>query len=107
MAVITKIEIQKRNKERVNIYLDDEYAFSISAELVYKENLRVKDVVDTEKLKSVADKESYIRCKNSALKIIERSYKTEKEVVEKLQMKGYEEMMNEIKDFLIDRNFNE
>ena len=91
MAVITKIEIQKRNKERVNIYLDDEYAFSISAELVYKENLRVKDVVDTEKLKSVADKESYIRCKNSALKIIERSYKTEKEVVEKLQMKGYEE----------------
>ncbi len=91
MAVITKIEIQKRNKERVNIYLDDEYAFSISAELVYKENLKVKDVVDTEKLKSVADKESYVRCKNSALKIIERSYKTEKEVVEKLQMKGYEE----------------
>ena len=91
MAVITKIERQKRNKERVNIYLDDEYAFSISAELVYKENLKVKDVVDTEKLKSVADKESYVRCKNSALKIIERSYKTEKEVVEKLQMKGYEE----------------
>ena len=91
MAVITKIEIQKRNKERVNIYLDDEYAFSISAELVYKENLKVKDVVDTEKLKSVADKESYVRCKNSALKIIERSYKTVKEVVEKLQMKGYEE----------------
>ena len=91
MAVITKIEIQKRNKERVNIYLDEEYAFSISAELVYKENLKVKDIVDTEKLKAVADKEAYIRCKNAALKIIERSYKTEKEVVEKLQMKGYEE----------------
>lgn len=91
MAIITKIEIQKKNKERVNIYLDEEYAFSISAELVYKENLKVKDVVDIEKLKSVADKESYLRCKNSALKIIERSYKTEKEVIEKLQMKGYEQ----------------
>lgn len=91
MAVITKIEIQKRNKERVNIYLDGEYAFAISAELVYKENLKVKDEVDTEKLKSVADKEAYIRCKNSALKIIERSYKTEKEVREKLLLKGYEE----------------
>ena len=91
MAVITKIEIQKRNKERVNIYLDGEYAFAISVELVYKENLKVKDEVDTEKLKSVADKEAYIRCKNSALKIIERSYKTEKEVREKLLMKGYEE----------------
>lgn len=91
MAVITKIEIQKRNKDRVNIYLDNEYAFSISAELVYKENLKVKDIVDTEKLKHVADKEAYIRCKNSALKIVERSYKTEKEVREKLQSKGYEE----------------
>lgn len=91
MAVITKIEIQKRNKDRVNIYLDNEYAFSISAELVYKENLKVKDIVDTEKLKHVADKEAYIRCKNSALKIVERSYKTEKEVREKLQAKGYEE----------------
>ena len=91
MPKITKIEIQKNNKDRVNIYLDGEYALAINAELIYKENLKVKDVVDIEKLKSVADKESYLRCKNSALKIIERSYKTEKEVIEKLQMKGYEQ----------------
>ncbi|MFW5708995.1 MAG: RecX family transcriptional regulator [Chloroflexota bacterium] len=31
MGVITAIEIQKRNKERVNVYLDDEYAFSLTA----------------------------------------------------------------------------
>jgi len=30
MATITTIEIQKRNKERANIYLDGEYAFSLS-----------------------------------------------------------------------------
>ena len=29
MSVITALEIQKRNKERVNIYLDEEYAFSL------------------------------------------------------------------------------
>jgi regulatory protein len=28
-GVITALEIQKRNKERVNVYLDDEYAFSL------------------------------------------------------------------------------
>lgn len=106
MSVITKIEIQKKNKERVNIYLDGEYAFSISAELIYKENIKVKDVVDFEKLKSVADKESYIRCKNSALKIIERSYKTEKEVIEKLKIKGYEQKHIEKSiEFLKEYNF--
>ena len=29
MPVITTLEIQKRNKERVNVYLDGEYAFSL------------------------------------------------------------------------------
>lgn len=31
MGIITLLEVQKRNKERVNVYLDDEYAFSVSA----------------------------------------------------------------------------
>lgn len=30
-GIITAIEIQKRNKERVNVYLDGEYAFSLEA----------------------------------------------------------------------------
>ncbi len=29
MATVTTLEIQKRNKERVNVYLDGEYAFSL------------------------------------------------------------------------------
>jgi regulatory protein len=29
MSVITALEAQKRNKDRVNVYLDDEYAFSL------------------------------------------------------------------------------
>ena len=91
MSIITKIELGKKNKERVNIYIDEEYAFSISAELVYKENLKVKDKVDVEKLKKIANEDNYIKCKNSALKIIERTYKTEKELRDKLALKGYED----------------
>jgi regulatory protein len=30
-GTITALEVQKRNKERVNVYLDDEYAFSLEA----------------------------------------------------------------------------
>lgn len=91
MAKITKIEIQKRNKERVNLFLDGEYAFSLSLELMYKEGLKVNQEVDINILKALAKKESYIRCKESALRIIERNYKTEKEVRDKLKLKGYEE----------------
>ena len=90
MNIITKMEISKRNKERINIYIDEEYAFSISAELVYKENLKVKDKVDVQLLKKLSDEDNYIKCKNTALKIIERTYKSEKELAERLELKGYD-----------------
>lgn len=106
MPKITKIEIQKNNKDRVNIYLDGEYALAINAELIYKENLKVKDDVDISKLQEIAEKESYIRCKESAIKIIERSYKTEKEIRDKLKQKGYEEkQINNSIDFLKEYDF--
>ncbi|MCA9905209.1 MAG: RecX family transcriptional regulator [Anaerolineae bacterium] len=31
-GIITAMEVQKRNKQRVNVYLDDEYAFSLKLE---------------------------------------------------------------------------
>ena len=106
MAKITKIEIQKKNKERVNLFLDGEYAFSISAELVYKEGLKTNNEIDSEKLKVLAEREGLIKCKNSALRIIEKSYKTEKEVRDKLILKGYDEnSINKSIEFLKEYNF--
>ena len=93
MAKMTKIEIQKRNKERVNLFLDGEYAFSISAELVYKESLKVNSEINPEKLRTLAESENFMRCKESALRIIEKTYKTEKEVRDKLKLKEYDESL--------------
>ena len=106
MAVITKIEVQKRNKDRVNIYLDNEYAFSISMELVYKESLKPKMEIDVERLKDIADKEGYLKCKNTALRIIERSFKTEKEMRDKLKEKEYtDNQIEKTIEFLREYNF--
>ena len=99
MNIITKIEVGKRNKDRVNIYIDEEYAFSISAELIYKENIKVKDKIDVDSLKKLADEDNYIKCKNTALKTIERTYKSEKELAQKLALKGYD-------DHIINRTIN-
>lgn len=105
MNIITKIEVGKRNKERVNIYIDEEYAFSISAELVYKENLKVKDKIDVDALKKLADEDNYLKCKNSALRTIEKTYKSEKELRDKLSLKGYEDhIIKRTMDFLREYN---
>ncbi|MBW6410063.1 recombination regulator RecX [Clostridium weizhouense] len=106
MAKITKLEFQKRNKERVNVFLDDEYAFSISAELIYKEGIKLKDEVDFEKLKILAYKDQLMKCRETAIRIIEKSHKTEKQVREKLILKGYEEeAIEKAIDFLKQYNY--
>lgn len=88
---ITKIEVQKKNKNRVNIFLDYEYAFSCSSELVFSYKLKVDNKVDINYLKEIAKEDNYLCCKNDALKAIEKSYKTEKQMCDKLINKGYEE----------------
>lgn len=105
MDIITKIEIGKRNKERVNIYIDDEFAFSLSAEIVYKENLAPKQVIEVEKLTRLAREDEFMKCKSSALKIVERSYRTEKEIFNKLITKEYsKESINRTIEFLREYN---
>lgn len=106
MGKITRIEVQKRNKERFNIYIDEVYAFSVNGELVYKEKLIVNEEVNEEKLHKIAQKENLLKCKNTALRIIERSYKTEKEIKERLIEKGYDvESILPVIDFLKEYSF--
>lgn len=104
--VITKVEVQKRNKNRANIYLDGEFAFSCSLELAVTYKLNAKKVVEIEKLKEVIAEDNYLKCKNAALKIIEKTYKTEKEIFDKLILKGYDEKtISKALNFLKSYNF--
>ncbi len=106
MSSITEISVQKKNKNRCNIYIDNIFAFGVSNELIYKENLKVGMIIDEEKLKKIAYEENLINCKETALKIIERSYKTKKEMEKRLLEKGYNlEEINETLKFLERYNF--
>lgn len=89
MAKITKIEVQKRNKERVNIHIDGEYAFSASAELVYKEKIKSDMEVDEIRLTEIISESNFLKCKETSLRIITRCYKTESEMKDRLVEKGY------------------
>lgn len=106
MGSITEILVQKKNKNRCNIYIDNIFAIGVSNELIYKENLKLGMIIDEEKLKKIAYEENLINCKETALKIIERSYKTKKEMTKRLLEKGYNlEEINETLKFLEEYNF--
>ncbi|MGL4990749.1 MAG: recombination regulator RecX [Sarcina sp.] len=106
MNKITNIEIQKRNKDRVNVYANEEFLFACDAEFIYKEKLNIGSILDLEKITNIVTQDEIKKCKNAALRIIERNYKTEKEVLDKLLLKGYDKkIIVEVLKFLKEYSF--
>lgn len=103
---VSKIEAQKNNKERVNIYVDDEYFISCHMELVYKEGIKKGEDIDKEKLNSIIEEDNFIKAKNRSLRYLGKAYKSEEEVREKLTVEGYDEKVIERTiNFLKEYNF--
>jgi regulatory protein len=106
LSKVTAVEVQKRNKKRVNIYIENEYAFSCDMELVYKHTIKVGSSFDAEEIEKIVENDNYVKAKRDALSFLERSYKTESEVCSKLQKKGYDEKtINRVIDFMREYKF--
>lgn len=100
MSIITKIEAQKRSKDRVNIYVDEEYFMAVYAELVYTHSLKKGMEIDKESLESLLHDEMYIKAKNKALSILSKSDQSEKKLREKLLNDYDENIVEEVIEFL-------
>ncbi len=100
MSKITAIEFQKKNKDRVNLYVDDEYLLSLYAELIYKYNLEKGQEVDKDKLVEILKVDEYEKAKNKALQSITRTEKSEKKMREKLLKDFDEDIVEEVIEFL-------
>ena len=103
---VTDIEVQKKNAQRVNVYIDEEFAFPCSLELVYKYGLQKGKEIQKENLKEIAEEDNFLKGKTCALRCIERTYKSEKQVIDKLSLKGFEEnVINRVIDFMKNYDF--
>lgn len=99
--IITSIEEEKKNKDRVNVYINDNYGFSCSKDVVYMSSLKKGKKINLENIEGIIEEDNYIKCKNVALKVIERSAKTEKEIRDKLIAKQYNsETIQRVMEFL-------
>ena len=105
MSVITKIEVQKKNQERVNIYVDEKFFMAIYKELVFTFNLKKGNNIDEDYLRQILRNEMFLKCKNKALNILSKSSQSEKRMKEKLSEDFEEDVIEEVIDFLKKYNF--
>lgn len=87
---ITNIEPQKNNK-RVNIYIDNNFAFGLSEELRYKFGLHIDDEIEESFIDDILKSEEQAKVTNYALKLLSYRQKTEVEMYKALSKKGYDD----------------
>ncbi len=100
MPKITDIENQKKNKNRVNVYLDGEFAFGLEMLTVLKLGLKIGQEVSEQDLKeAVLDSEKAVALEKG-MNYIARGRKTTKQVRDYISGKGYD---LEITNYVIEK----
>lgn len=90
MKKITKIEYQKKNKERFNIYLDGEYAFAIDMNILIKYSLKKDMLLDDDVIDDILKSEEKISVYYYGLSVLSRAAKSEYELRLKMKDKGFD-----------------
>ncbi|MCQ2400078.1 MAG: recombination regulator RecX, partial [Clostridia bacterium] len=89
MSIITEISPQKKDKKRVNIYLDGEYYCGLSLETVYAYSLKKGKDLSPEELAEIQLKSEKSEALDKAMGYVSRAMKTKKQVKDYLAGKGY------------------
>ena len=93
MATITNITAQKRKKDRVNLFLDGEYAFSLS--LFNAAWLKIGQELTAEKIEALKLEDEYERGKEIAMRLLTNRPRSKKEVRDRMREKEIKEAVRE------------
>lgn len=85
MKKITRLVIQKKDKQRVNVYLDDEFAFGLALALAI--HLKVGQLLDEEQIAILQDKDTYQKALARALDYLTRRPRSHHEIKQYLLKK--------------------
>ena len=88
---ITDYKIQKNNEEKMNVYVDGEYKFSMSVDSFLSEGLYKGLEITEEQIEEIKIRDGSKLAYIQIVSTLNYGMKTEKEMIDKLKEKGYEE----------------
>lgn len=89
MAKITKIIVQEKDKERCNVYLDDDFGFALSIETLFNSRLKVGDELTEKQIKEYALDGEKSKALKKAINYVSKALKSKKQVKTYLYSKGF------------------
>src|SRR4030042_4224 len=96
MSEITGLKAAKTREKRVNVFLDGKLALRRLAEVALKEGLKVGQELTESQMEALAGLDRYQRCHNAAIRYLAYRPRSEAEIRERLQRRGYDSACLEI-----------
>ena len=91
MKKVTAIRAGKRGRgKRVNVFLDGRFAFSLETEVAMKNNLRLEQELAEDEIEALTGADLFQRCLNAAFRYLDYRPRSEAELRERLQRRGFE-----------------
>lgn len=90
ISIITLVEKQKRGRHRYNIFLNEEYAFSVHEDILIKHRLAKGEGVQLQELEKIIQDEERNNAYIKAIRVIGRRPHSSSELKRKLKESGYE-----------------
>jgi regulatory protein len=90
---ISKITPQKKNKKRSTIYINGDYAFGLSNEILLKHNLHEGDEIEDTTIQNVLLEQEKQRIRERVLRLLHYGRRSIKELKNRLLAIGFEEKL--------------
>jgi regulatory protein len=88
MGKITALSVQKRDKDRVNVYIDGDFAFGLA--YIAASQLRVGQELSQQEIEALQNRDAIEKAKNSAVRFISYRPRSIAETERNLSRKGYD-----------------
>ena len=90
MSKITALRTGRGRGKRVNVFLDGRFVLSLESEVVVKEGLQVGQELSTAQVEMLSGSDRRQRCLNAAYRYLNYRPRSESEVRERLQRRGFD-----------------
>ena len=88
-GAVTRMAVQKRDAERVSVFIDDRFAFGASAEVVLRAGLHKGQRLTVAEQEALIAEDAYFRAKATALNYLAHQPRTTEEVRRRLRKADY------------------
>ena len=91
MGKVTNMRMGKGQKKRVNVFMDDKFAFSLQAEVAAEEGLQVGQELSANHIEALTGADHSRRCRDAALRYLSYRPRSEYEIRQRLKRRSFED----------------